>query len=251
MNWPWSDLLTDVVLTDAVVSFQDELITEEAQLDAILDLPLRPFDANMPHSIVWTDGACSNNQDARFRRGGCGVFHAADHPSNISCALPGVSQSNNRAELLAVILALQQHSGPLEVRTDSSYVVQGAQCLKTNGCYTGRDNVTLWNKLQHLVLERPADSLLVCWVKGHATEHHILRGLSTREDKEGNDGADSLATRGAALHAAPEHLPRDAAWTLAAAKTVQRMMIAILVARWQAEVDVDSVLSEPALADPG
>ena len=34
--------------------------------------------------VVFTDGACRNNQDARFRRAGYGVFWADGHPLNIS-----------------------------------------------------------------------------------------------------------------------------------------------------------------------
>ena len=234
---------------DAVIAFQDELIAEEPQLAAILSRPLQPFDANLHSSVVWTDGACSNNQDARFRRGGCGVFHGTGHPLNISCPLPGVSQSNNRAELVAVILALQQHAGPLEIRTDSDHVVQGVRCIRDCGHYAGRENADLWCLLQQLVLTRPNDCLQINWVKGHAKACHVERGITTLEDKEGNDAADALATNGATEHAAPDSLLLDAAWKQTAAKTAQRMMIEILTARWKCAPCI--IECEPVLADPG
>ena len=69
--------------------------------------------------VAWLDGACVCNQDARFRRAGCGVFFGVDRDRNCSFTLPGREQTNNRAELLAVITAMQVHDGNLEIRSDS------------------------------------------------------------------------------------------------------------------------------------
>ena len=56
--------------------------------------------------VAWIDGACVCNQDARFRRAGCGIFYGIDDDRNCSFTLPGPEQTNNRAELLAVITAM-------------------------------------------------------------------------------------------------------------------------------------------------
>ena len=34
--------------------------------------------------VLWTDGACANNQDQRFRRAGAGIFYGTGHPMNAS-----------------------------------------------------------------------------------------------------------------------------------------------------------------------
>jgi hypothetical protein len=44
------------------------------------------------------------------------------------------------------------------------------------------------------------DSVKVTWVKGHATEEHILKGISTATKKEGNDAADEAADKGTQLY---------------------------------------------------
>ena len=49
--------------------------------------------------VLWTDGACSNNQDFRFRRAGSGIFYGdacvqeLGGPAAMSCA----DQSESRA----------------------------------------------------------------------------------------------------------------------------------------------------------
>ena len=69
--------------------------------------------------VAWTDGA-----DARFRRAGRWVFFSINDDRNCSFTLRGREQTNNRAELLAVIAAMKIHDGNLEIRSDSEYVVR-------------------------------------------------------------------------------------------------------------------------------
>ncbi len=56
--------------------------------------------------VVYTDGASRDNQHRAIRRAGVGVFWAVGHPYNVGEPLRGASQTNNRAELTAVIRAL-------------------------------------------------------------------------------------------------------------------------------------------------
>ena len=69
--------------------------------------------------VAWIDGTCVCNQDAWFRRAGCGIFFGVDDDRKFSFTLPGREQTNNRAELLAVITAMQVHDGNFEIRSDS------------------------------------------------------------------------------------------------------------------------------------
>ena len=71
--------------------------------------------------VIWTDGASPKNQDDRFRRAGSGIYYGHGHPLNMSAILPGLVQTNQRAELLAVVLACLRDPRPLDIRTDSSY----------------------------------------------------------------------------------------------------------------------------------
>ena len=68
--------------------------------------------------VAWVDGSCLCNQDARFRRAGCGVFFSTGAAANLSFTLLRREQTNNRAELLSAIAAMRVHEGDLEIRSD-------------------------------------------------------------------------------------------------------------------------------------
>ena len=57
--------------------------------------------------VVYSGGACKNNQSPRFRRAGCGGFWAKGHAYNFGLPLQGWSQTNIRAELQAVLTILE------------------------------------------------------------------------------------------------------------------------------------------------
>ena len=61
----------------------------------------RLFDA-LEHRI--TKKMMSNNQDEWFRRAGAGIY-AWDHEMNLSMVVPRLVQTNQRVELLAVVVA--------------------------------------------------------------------------------------------------------------------------------------------------
>eukprot|EP00973_Karenia_brevis_P065907 9161162-Karenia_brevis.AAC.1 len=75
--------------------------------------------------VVFTDGACQGNQWRHSRVAGWGAFWSKGHPFNWSAPLEGSEQTNNRAELQALIYVLQVDIRRLEVRTDSAYVHNG------------------------------------------------------------------------------------------------------------------------------
>ena len=66
-----------------------------------------------------------------------------------SLTLPGREQTNNRAELLAVVAAMKIHDGNLETRSDSEYVVRTATSRirgETQKC--NEENGDLWNEFE-------------------------------------------------------------------------------------------------------
>ena len=103
--------------------------------------------------VAWTAGACVCNQDARFRRAGCGVFFGINDDRNCYFTLPRREQTNNRADLLAVIAAMQVHDGNLEIRSDSEYVVRIATSRtrgETQKCNEGqrRSVGRIWDRAE-------------------------------------------------------------------------------------------------------
>jgi hypothetical protein len=62
----------------------------------------------------------SNNQDEWFRRAGAGIY-AWDHEMNLSLVVPRLLQTNQRVELLAVLVACLLDPRPLDIRTCNGF----------------------------------------------------------------------------------------------------------------------------------
>ena len=215
-----------------MIDLQTSLYDEQPTLHDILDREPPMNENHIHHTVVWTDGACRNNQDDRLRRAGCGVFFTEGDARNISMILPGIEQSNNRAELLSAILAMHACPNKLEIRTDSTFVIDGFAKLSKNISWMPCDNQDLWKAAATLLRTRKTEVTLTK-VKGHAKQIDVDRGHVMEIDKIGNDGADALACAGADMHLVPPAIIDDAGWRVKQAMTTQRMMIAIVKARFE------------------
>ncbi|CAE8729391.1 unnamed protein product, partial [Polarella glacialis] len=188
--------------------------------------------------IVFTDGACRDNQTPALRKAGVGAFWHTNHAMNISEPLLGHAQTNNRAELTAVIRVLQTDSRSLDIRTDSKYVHDG--CVlhlpkwRANSWKSGSreiSNKDLWLQLDCLLCRRPKRSILFTKVKGHSRDADVRAGRTSSLDKWGNDAADKLAVAGAQMHATPPSRRRHVLKCSILAQSVQHMMVDILIER--------------------
>lgn len=122
-----------------------------------------------PRLVVFTDGACIGNP-------GPGGWAWARGPSAYRAGYARAT-TNQRMELTAALEAVAAHTGPLEVVSDSTYVVS---------CFTSRwwsgwrargwknakgepvANQDLWRPLiEQVVDERPGE-ITFRWVKGHS-----------------------------------------------------------------------------------
>ena len=225
-----------------VLGLIDELAREEGILASFADhFDLHSCRATLAahdpltNITLWTDGASSHNQDNRLRRAGSGIFYGPGHAMNWANILPGLAQSNQRAELFAVLVACMRDPRPLDIRSDSEYVCSGVRSMHSwyDLGWSG-EHADLWNLLAKEIYNR-ATPVHVSWVLGHAKTIDVQRGRTTLLDKVGNDGADKLACEGAAMHAVDIHVASDAKARCTIAKTVQRMMTHILEARLAAE----------------
>jgi len=148
-------------------------------------------------------------------------------------ALAGPAQTNNRAELSAVLHALQSETRDAHIKTDSEYVLHG--CLKHRfvwaACgWTRVQNVDLWKQV-HELLEARGHQVVLSKVKGHAKLVDVASGRVTARDKHGNDAADKLASDAAKSHALPQHIVRAVQHRRHVTVAIQRMMIDVLAAR--------------------
>jgi ribonuclease HI len=117
--------------------------------------------------IVYTDGGASGNPGP----GGLGaVLMAGPHRREISRGFR--LTTNNRMELLAVILALEalKHDGTeVEVHSDSKYVVDAVEKRWVFGWekkhYKDKKNPDLWQRFLKVYRRH---RVRMVWVKGHA-----------------------------------------------------------------------------------
>lgn len=135
-------------------------------------------------TVVYTDGACPNNQDKHKARAGVGVWFNDGDVRNVSEPLPGKA-TNQRAELMAVIRALEQEPAEdLHIYSDSEYVVLGVKYRLTGWArdsFRKVDNDDLWRRL-HVALQENRNIELE-HVDGHS-------------GNVGNEAADKLAVAG-------------------------------------------------------
>lgn len=134
---------------------------------------------------IYTDGACKGNPGV----GGWGAIIMQDE-KNIELFGGENETTNNRMELMAVIMALKEISSNLEltIYTDSTYVQKGiSEWIKNWKVNNWRSsskkpvkNKDLWIELDEAVGLRKINWE---WVKGHA-------------GNEGNEKADELANQG-------------------------------------------------------
>lgn len=144
--------------------------------------------------VVYTDGACSSN-GKKEAKGGVGVYFGDDDPRNYSGPLEGKEQTNNRAEIMAAIIALQRvHiEDDVEIITDSNYlkkaVTEWMDAWEKKGWKRSNKkpvkNLDLFMILNSYIQKKRENNSKVkwTWIKGHS-------------DSIGNQKADKLARLG-------------------------------------------------------
>ncbi|HXZ82652.1 MAG TPA: ribonuclease H [Acidimicrobiales bacterium] len=122
-------------------------------------------------TVVYTDGACHGNP-------GPGGWAWATEPDRYASGSEAET-TNQRMELTAVLEAIAHHEGPLEIVSDSSYVVRCFQDRwwvgwRAKGWRNSRGepvaNQDLWRQLIGVVVDRRPGEITFRWVKGHAGE---------------------------------------------------------------------------------
>ncbi|KAF4973041.1 hypothetical protein FSARC_539 [Fusarium sarcochroum] len=146
---------------------------------------------------VYTDGSSLGNGQAGSRAG-LGVFFGIDDKRNLAERLPGEPQTNQRAELLAMLRALEivPLTQGVQIWSDSQYSIKcvtlwAPSWQKRNWRTSGGGEVKNQDIIRNLlakVKERTdaGTTTTFQWVKGHSTD-------------KGNQGADNLANIGSRM----------------------------------------------------
>ncbi|KAI1727990.1 RNase H domain-containing protein [Ditylenchus destructor] len=146
--------------------------------------------------VVYTDGSCKRNgyPDAKA---GYGVFWGDDNPDNVAAPLLGNVQTNNRAELQAIIVALKQAKGHnfdhVVVRTDSKYTIDCVDDYVVNW----RQN--RWTKTNGEPVKNVDLLIQLCNLREECYDEGMNVQLQYTASKRiyGNRKADYLAKKGA------------------------------------------------------
>lgn len=117
---------------------------------------------------IYTDGSSKGNPGP----GGCAAYLSyRNHIKELSSAFE--TTTNNRMELMAVILALEvitKKDHPVRLYTDSMYITNAIhkgwlqRWLKNN--FKGKKNKDLWSRFWKLYQQHK--KITLHWVKGHA-----------------------------------------------------------------------------------
>ncbi len=147
--------------------------------------------------LVYTDGACSNNGKP-YARAGYGVYFGKNDLRNVSECFNG-PQTNNAAELLAIIKALTILceeiilGNNIIVYSDSSYAIRccttyGVKCFKKNWINPNNKNRPIPN------LEIVKTAYLFCKEHDNIDFIHVAAHTGKQDEHSlGNEMADKLA----------------------------------------------------------
>lgn len=171
----------------------DERVYKQARYTSTSTYTSGPTFTKKKTTVVYTDGASSNNGKLNARAG-YGVYWGDNDPRNVSARLPGERQTNQRAEASAVNHALEQSlqgNELLEIMTDSQYVIKAvtswSKSWVANGWKSSSggevQNRDLFEKMLNLIEKRKGE-VKFTYVPGH-------KGV------DGNEKADRLAVEGA------------------------------------------------------
>lgn len=113
--------------------------------------------------IIYTDGGRSVNPGGS---GGCAAIIIDTETGEIQEYSQGyLSTTNNRMEILAVILGLEQiETGSVQIYSDSQYVAN-----TMTGMFRQKSNIDLWKRLDKACKGK---DISVHWVRGHSGEFY-------------------------------------------------------------------------------
>ncbi len=95
---------------------------------------------------VYTDGGSRNPEHRAIRRAAYGVFYGDGHPWNVAKPLIGRTQTVPRAELRAVLSALEWTNEPVEIILDNKWVVEGVTKVLEGADTSDLTHADIWEK---------------------------------------------------------------------------------------------------------
>ncbi|KAK9246328.1 ribonuclease H-like domain-containing protein, partial [Lipomyces tetrasporus] len=145
---------------------------------------------------VWADG-CALSNGLFGARAGVGVYFREDDPRNLSEPLSGYQQTNQRAELTAILRALEVIDDPgrhVRITTDSQYAIKCLTVWKDKWLQNGFIN----SKGLEVVNSDIIKEILELMASHRENRGYVeLEHVYGHSGNVGNEVADALAKAGA------------------------------------------------------
>ena len=121
---------------------------------------------------VFTDGSATSGQRP-FRIAAWGALNATTGNLLAMGHVTGLSQTSDRAELMAVVGALEWQTlfeVTMHLWTDSKFVADGLLFILQHGAAGAWSHGDLWERIEHLLHENGQNELVPHWVPSHLDE---------------------------------------------------------------------------------
>ena len=209
--------------------------------------------------IVWTDGACTDQQHPTLRRAGYGVWFADNHPWNISAKLRTFTQTSPRAEARAILNAIERARGPILIVSDNEAAVNYFNDLVYNvkqqipvnsRAIANASNGDIWSRIYNAITLLRHFNVNAKWVKGHTKLKDVENNIISMQDHLGNCKADGLATTGASAHAILPSIKNGFLYRKFLTMVVQKFMVRSLSARQATRRELELADMEEGTARP-
>jgi ribonuclease HI len=176
-------------------------------------------ECNGQAKTVYIDG--SYYKIGKRNYSGWGIWSPDESNFTENGPLLGRNQSSDRAEVRALVAALEKTQMGIHVITDNQYVRNTAQYLEMGGTVHKGKHFDLWTRIKNNIWKMNS----IRWVKAHLKVENASKAGVCYEDWVGNDQADRQAKEGAAKHNYTEDQKRAVREKVALAKYVQEHMI--------------------------
>jgi len=154
---------------------------------------------NLP--TAYTDGSLLDPDIDNFQRAGWGFFVAPGHPANVAKSLETSNPSVFRAELRALMHAIQVCATPIIIRTDCRAAYLLVQKIQNGEGYDVKHGEA---DILSVIANLKNDNCIIKWMPAHLDEadnivkrDKYLEAGGTQAHIDGNCGADELAKQGA------------------------------------------------------
>jgi ribonuclease HI len=172
---------------------------------------------------VWSDGSCLHPLDPLLARAAWGIRVqgvGGGEPRDFAGPVGG-DQTAQRAEVAAALAAARAVDQPIELVSDSRWVVRSIAALAAGACPAEWRHADLWEQLRPYIKQ---GRVVARWTPAHKdAEEYARRGLM-EEDRLGNDAADNNAKAAALTRMPPSAIVEQRVLQLNSLADAQRVI---------------------------